>query len=59
MAEHHNLDSLLAYAIGFLGLLISLTSEIQAGILLLSFLILVVRLLYDAVRFWRYLTRGK
>jgi hypothetical protein len=57
MVENHNLDSILAYAIGFLGLLISLTSEIQAGILLLSFLILVVRLIYDGVRLWRYITR--
>jgi hypothetical protein len=58
MAEHHNLDSILAYAIGFLGLLISLTSEIQAGILLLSFLILVIRLVYDGIRLWRYINRS-
>lgn len=57
MEQHHNLDSILAYAIGGLGLLISLTNEIQAGILLLSFLILVVRLIYDAIRLWRYICR--
>jgi hypothetical protein len=51
-------DSLLSYGIGIVGLLVSLVGDLETLTLLVSFLVLLIRLVYDAVRLWRYLTKG-
>ena len=51
------MGSVVSYAVGTLGLLISFSEDIQAITLLVSLAILVIRLFYDAVRLWRYIKR--
>ena len=51
------MGSVVSYAVGTLGLLISFSEDIQAITLLVSLAILVIRLFYDAVRLWRYIRR--
>jgi hypothetical protein len=48
-------DSFVSYGAAAVGLLLSLSEDIQALTLLVAFLVLVLRLVYDAVKLWRYL----
>jgi hypothetical protein len=51
------MGSVVSYAVGALGLLISLSEDIQAITLLLSLGVLALRLVYDGIRLWRYIRR--
>jgi hypothetical protein len=58
MGNHHtHSDSIVSYLIGAWGLMLSLSDDLEVITLLISLAILVVRLLYDAFRLWRYITR--
>lgn len=52
-------DSALSYGVAAIGVLVSLAEDAQALTLIVSFLVLVLRLIYDAVRLYRYLTKKK
>ena len=51
------MGSVVSYAVGTFGLLVSFSEDIQAITLLVSLAILVLRLVYDGIRLWRYIRR--
>jgi hypothetical protein len=48
-------DSFVSYGFAAFGMLVSLVGDIETLTLLVSFFVLVLRLVYDAVKLWRYL----
>jgi hypothetical protein len=51
-------DSCVSYGMAAIGLVISLAGDIETLTIVVSFLVLVIRLVFDSVRLWRYLTKG-
>ena len=51
------MGSAISYAVGTIGLLVSISDDVQAITLIVSLALLILRLVYDAIRLWRYITR--
>jgi hypothetical protein len=51
------LDAVSSYGLAAIGFLLSIAEDLQSATIVVSFAILVVRLIYDAFRLYRYITR--
>ena len=51
------MGSAISYAVGTIGLLVSISDDVQAITLIVSLALLILRLVYDAIRLCRYITR--
>jgi hypothetical protein len=51
------MGSVVSYAVGTIGLLVSFSEDIQAITLLVSLGVLLIRFVYDGIRLWRYIRR--